>query len=291
MTIKFADLVEKVAPSVVGLLDGPAGGSGAVIAPGLVVTLARNVPDDDVELVTTVGPIEAHVTGRDASVDLAVLRISDELPALNWSAEGASPLRIGTPVSAFGDPGGHGLRATTGRTAAVPRPVRGPAGRLIEGVLEHTAPLPRGAGGGPLLDEAGDVLGLNAVRLSGGLILAWPADALSARVGALAEGRRTAPLRIGVALASPGQTRRLRAAVGLDSVDGLLVRDVEEASPAAVAGLSRGDVLLSVGDSALDQVDAIYAAIDSATGGALSLRVLRGTEERTISVTVGGDDQ
>jgi serine protease Do len=282
----FPDLAERLAPSVVGLPRG----SGVVVAPGVVATLARNVPDDGddaLTVVTTAGPAPARIAGRDATADLAVLRFDEDpgLPALDWTPADAPALRIGTPVHAFGDPDGRGLRATTGAVAAAPYAVRGPGGRLVEGVIEHTAPLPRGAGGGPLVDGDGRVLGLNAVRLPGGLILAWPAATLAERAAALAAGRQTAPPRIGVALASPRQARRLRAAVGLDAVDGLLVRDVAADSPAAAAGLRRGDVLLAAGDTPLTRPDAMFEAIDAA-GPSLALRVLRGSDEQTITITL-----
>ncbi|HEY6761441.1 MAG TPA: S1C family serine protease [Baekduia sp.] len=294
----FPDLVDRLAPSVVGLPDGRAGGSGVIVAPGVAVTLARNVPGDDgdLTLATTAGPVPATVAGRDLSVDLAVVRFDADtynLPALDWAAGDGDgdtpPLRIGTPVHAFGDPAGRGLRATTGAVAGAPRAVRGPTGRLLEGALEHTAILPRGAGGGPLVDGDGRVLGLNAVRLPGGLILAWPASALAARATALAAGRTTAPPRIGVALATPRQTQRMRAAVGLDHVDGVLVRDVADGSPAAAAGLRRGDVLVAAGGTPLTEVDALFAAVDtaaSATDRALTLSVLRGADQTDIIISL-----
>ena len=87
---------------------------------------------------------------------------------------------------------------------ATGRSFRGPRGRRIGGSLEHTAPLPRGSSGGPVVDGEGRLLGLNTVRLEGGLILALPADAaLRARVDGLARGETPARPRLGVALAPP----------------------------------------------------------------------------------------
>src|ERR671930_225984 len=96
------------------------------------------------------------------------------------------------------------------------RSFRGPRGRRIEGAIEHTAPLPRGSSGGPLVDAEGRLLGLNAVRLEGGLILAVPATAaLRERASRLLRGEAPTPHRLGVAVAPPRVARRLRHAVGL----------------------------------------------------------------------------
>src|ERR1700750_2214316 len=100
----FPEPVDRPAPSVVGLPDGRAGGSGVVVAPGVAVTLARHVPGDDggLTLATTAAHVPAPGAGRDPSVDLAVLRFDADaygLPALDW-ADGDTPLRIGTPVHA-----------------------------------------------------------------------------------------------------------------------------------------------------------------------------------------------
>ena len=142
---------------------------------------------------------------------------------------GAAAPTIGTPVIALGDPGGRGLRATPGFVSAEGRDVRGPRGRPIAGCIEHTAPLPRGSGGGPLVDLEGRLLGLNAIRLDGGLIVAIPANArVAERVERLWSGEAVQPARLGVAIAPPRVARRLRRSVGLPHRDGLLVRSVAD---------------------------------------------------------------
>jgi S1-C subfamily serine protease len=282
----IAQLAADVGPAVIGLRHGSRGGSGVLVAPNLAVTLARNVRQD--ELTVRIGDRElpARLAGSDPSVDLAVLRIDDgsEHPSAPWGTAGE--VTIGTEVFALADPAGHGLRVTAGAVCSDPTAVRGPGGRLIEGAIEHTAPLPRSSGGGPLVDATGRILGLNAIRRDGGLIVAWPAAALTERAQTLASGGITAPARLGVAVSGPRQTRRMRAAVGLEPVTGLLVRGVEPGSPAELSGIARGDVLLSAGDAELNDLDRLYTALDRSAGSELQLRVMRGTDELTLTVTL-----
>ena len=90
----------------------------------------------------------------------------------------------------------------SGRSARPGARSAGPRGRRIGGSLEHTAPLPRGSSGGPLVDGEHRLLGLNSIRLEGGLILALPADAaMQRRAEALAAGKATERPRLGIALA------------------------------------------------------------------------------------------
>src|SRR5256885_1301077 len=98
-------------------------------------------------------------------------------------------------------------------------PALGLGGRRIGGAIEHSAPLPRGSSGGPLTDAEGRVVGLNAVRLDGGLILAVALT--SAALERLADPGRAEPRRLGVALAPAHVARRMRRAVGLPEREGL----------------------------------------------------------------------
>jgi serine protease Do len=201
-----------------------------------------------------------------------------------------SAARLGQPVLALGNPGGRGLRVAPGFVCAVSRSFRGPRGRRIGGAIEHTAPLPRGSSGGPLVDGQGRLLGINTVRVDGGLILALPADrALRARLDSLGRGEAPSPARLGVAIAPPPVARRLRRAVGLPERDGVLIRAVEAESPADRAGLERGDLIVTAGAQQLDRVDALYDALDGARpGGKLELTILRGVDERTVKVELAG---
>jgi serine protease Do len=190
-------------------------------------------------------------------------------------------------VLALANPGGRGLRVTLGFVSSEGRSFRGPRGRRIGGAIEHTAPLPRGSSGGPLVDVEGRLLGLNALRLDGGLILAVPATAaVKERAARLARGEAPASPRLGVAVAPPRVARRMRRAVGLPERDGLLVRAVEDGSPAARAGIERGDLLVSAGGRELDGVDALYESLDAVAkeGGTIDLTIVRGTEERPVTV-------
>jgi serine protease Do len=207
-------------------------------------------------------------------------------PGAGNGASGA--LGIGAPVLALANPGGRGLRVTLGFVSSGGRSFRGPRGRRIRGAIEHTAPLPRGSSGGPLVDAEGSLLGINSLRLDGGLILAVPADAsVKERVLLLARGEAAAPHRLGVAIAPPRVARRLRSAVGLPERDGLLVRAVEEGGPADRAGVEKGDLIVAAGGSPTENVEALYTALDSvpAAGGDLELTVVRGTDERAVTAT------
>jgi serine protease Do len=272
-------LASAVGPGVVGLRAGSRGGSGVVVGPGVAVTLARNIGREQLKIAVGGGDLDARVAGVDPAVDLAVLEFPapDGVAELSWAADGA--LAIGDEVFAAADPSGRGLRVTAGAVSGAPYALRGPGGRLIEGAIEHTAPLPRGSGGGPLVDADGRILGLNAIRRGEGLIVAWPAAALRDRVAALASGEAGEPLRLGVALVDSRHARRLRAAVGLEPVEGLLVRAVEDRSAADRAGVLRGDVIVAVDGTDVSNADGLYAALDAARDGSdLALSLVRGSE-------------
>ena len=104
------------------------------------------------------------------------------------------------------------------------------------------------------------------------------------RAEALAAGTGTSRPRLGIAIASPRAARRMRAAVGLPERDGLLVRGVVEDSPAGRAGIERGDLLVAAAGQPLSSVDDLFDALEN--GGMLTLRVLRGTEERDVDVSL-----
>jgi serine protease Do len=263
-----------------------------VLAAGKVLTNAHNVRGDRVTVTFSDGrTAEGTVAGRDVDGDLAVIDVDTSgIPALPW-ADGA-PTETGTPVFALANPGGRGLRVTFGFVSGVERTFRGPRGRRITGSLEHTAPLLPGSSGGPVLTAAGQLLGINTHRLGEGFYLAIPADeALWGLVDTLAGGESAQSPRLGVAIAPNFVARRLRRAVGLPDTDGLLIRDVTGDSPADRAGLAQGDLIVAAAGNPVRTPDDLFDALHAAQGGTIALNIIRGTDERTIQVTLGDGGQ
>jgi len=287
----LARLAEGAGSSVVGIGQRWGVGSGIVFGAGRVLTNAHNVRGDQVTVTFGDGrTAEGSVAGHDADGDLAVIDLdTGDAPALPW-ATGAS-VSIGTPVFALANPGGRGLRVTFGFVSGIDRTFRGPRGRRITGSIEHTAPLLPGSSGGPVVDAAGQLLGINTNRLGEGFYLAIPADeALRGRVDALGRGESTTPPRLGIAIAPGHVARRLRRAVGLPEVEGLLIREVTEPSPAARAGLAQGDLIVAVAGQPVRTADDLFDALPAA-GGTVELGIVRGVEERTVQVVLGESDQ
>jgi serine protease Do len=287
----LARLAEGTGSSVVGIGQRWGVGSGVVLGAGRVLTNAHNVRGDQVTVTFGHGrTAEGSVAGHDADADLAVIDLdTGDAPALRW-ATGAS-VSIGTPVFALANPGGRGLRVTFGFVSGIDRTFRGPRGRRITGSIEHTAPLLPGSSGGPVVDAAGQLLGINTNRLGEGFYLAMPADeALRSRVDALGRGESTTPPRLGIAIAPEHVARRLRRAVGLPEVEGLLIREVTESSPAARAGLAQGDLIVAVAGQPVRTADDLFDALPAA-GGTIEFSIVRGVEERAVQVVLGENGQ
>src|SRR5215210_4643606 len=188
-----AGAARHVGPAVVGLGRGWGLGSGVVIGEGHVLTSAHNLRREEVAVSFADGRREpGEPAGADADLDLAVIAVdTGDAEPVAW------------------EPAEQG------------RSFRGPRGRRINAAIEHTAPLPRGSSGGPLVDAAGRLLGINSLRMEGGLILAVPATAaVRERAALLSRGEAVSPHRLGVAVAPPRVARRMRRAVGLSERSG-----------------------------------------------------------------------
>jgi serine protease Do len=285
----IGDVADQVGPSVVGIGRGWGVGSGVVIAEGRVLTNAHVLRRDEVTVQFAGDRRETgRVLGVDADGDLAVVEVDiGDARVLEWGDPDAAV--VGAPVFALANPGGRGLRVTFGTVASANRSFPGPRGRRISGALEHTAPLPRGSSGGPLVDGEGRLLGINSIRLDGGLILALAADASArSRVDRLAAGEEIKRPTLGIAVAPPYVARRLRRAVGLPDQAGVLVRAVKDDSPADRAGVERGDLIVAAGGKPVEGIDDLYTAIDAADGE-LALKTLRGTDEQARTLALRPD--
>jgi S1-C subfamily serine protease len=288
----IAGAAERLGPAVVGLRRGWGGGCGVVFAPGKVLTNAHNLREDEPMVIFATGATEAgRVIGHDPELDLAVIAVdTGDTPPIEPAMVDEGRLAVGRAILALANPGGRGLHVAPGFVTSAQASFRGPGGRRVRDAIEHTAPLPRGSSGGPLVDLEGGLLGINSVRMSPGLVLATALQGAAAeRLQALSRGDQPRALRLGVAVAPPALARRLRSAVGLPERDGVLVRAVQEGSPAAQAGLSRGDLLVAAAGQPLDGLDGLHDALDHARSTrVLELTVVRGAEELQVTVSFDG---
>ncbi|HEY5487017.1 MAG TPA: trypsin-like peptidase domain-containing protein [Candidatus Limnocylindrales bacterium] len=284
-----ARIGEAAAPGVVGIGGLWRRGSGVIVGPNRVLTNAHNVHGDEATCVFADGrQARGRLLGVDMDGDLAILEVDTGAAApLAW-APAADPA-VGTVVFAVASASSGGVRTTFGLVSGRERSFRGPGGRLIGGSIEHTAPLASGSSGSPILDAEGRLLGLNTQRLGEGFYLALPADAsLRARIDALGRGESTVRPRLGIAVAPSHVARHLRRAVGLPDRDGVLVRGVEEGSPAEEAGIREGDLIVSAAGAPISDPDEFHEALEKAGTGKLSVGLVRGVEELTVDVTLGG---
>ena len=277
-----AAVATAAAPSVVGI-GSRTRGSGVVIADGAVLTNAHNLRGGEVTVRFADGrATRGTVAGVDWDGDLAVVSVDTAgTTPIAWSSGAAT---IGSAVFAAAATPSGGARVSFGFVSSAERAFRGPGGRRISGSLEHTAPLAPGSSGSALLDAEGALVGLNTNRVGEGFYLALPADgSLKARVDALARGESKERPRLGIAVAPAHVSRRLRQSVGLPERDGVLVRGVEDGSPAAAAGIAEGDLLVAAAGKPIDDVDAVHEILREA-GFPLEVTLVRGAEERTVTV-------
>jgi serine protease Do len=284
-----AAVAASVGPSVVGI-GSRLRGSGVVVADGRVLTNAHNLRGAEVTVRfpggrTAVGTAK----GVDWDGDLAVIEVDTAgATPIAWSGGGVT---IGSAVFAAAATSSGGARVSFGFVSSVERAFRGPGGRRISGSLEHTAPLAPGSSGSPLLDAEGALVGLSTNRVGEGFYLALPADdGLKARVDALGRGETRERPRLGIAVAPAHVARRLRRSVGLPERDGVLVRGVEDGSPAAAAGIQEGDLLVAAGGTEITDVDDLHDLLGKA-GFPFELTLVRGTDERTVTVQAPAADE
>jgi serine protease Do len=274
------DLADRLGSSVVGINSR---GCGVVVSDGLVITNTHNLTGQ--ETVVTFGDgrqVEASVAGADIDGDLALLRVDTAGSAPFVEAE--ADVELGDVVFGLSRPGGRSLRVTVGTVSSVDRAFRGPRGSRIAGGVEHTAPLPRGSSGGPIVDAGGRLVGINTHRVDSGFYLALPTGSDFRRfVERAAAGEITARRSLGIAVVPPAAARRMRVAVGLPPVEAPLIRGLDENGPAGRAGLRRGDQILRAGDVAIATVEDLQGVLADA-GSTLTLRILRGTDEIDVQV-------
>jgi S1-C subfamily serine protease len=238
-------VAERATPSVVGVSRGAASGSGVIIrADGVILTNAHVVGNATrVEISLADGrTLTGTVLGRDRSVDVAVVRVNAQgLPA---AALGDSDrLRVGQVAVAIGNPLGLERTVTTGIVSAVNRDPRNVP--IAGGLIQTDAAINPGNSGGPLLDSSGRVIGINTAMLAGatGLGFAVPINLANEVATQIINTGRVRRTYIGVQFGDV--TDEMAQQFGLPVKEGVVLLYVEAGSPAARAGLLRGDIITS----------------------------------------------
>jgi len=263
--------------------------SGIAFAANLVLTADHVVErDDDLRILLPDGsPLAVTLAGRDPGNDLAVLRLSDARLA---AAEPApEPARVGQLALALGRPSSEGIQASLGVVSAIGGPARtGRGGLLGQYLRTDTIPYP-GFSGGPLVDAAGRILGINTSGLGhSGVSLTIPAGLAWKVAEALAQHGRVQRGYLGVASRPVMIPAAQRKGLDREQGQGLLLMEVEDGSPAAQAGLMVGDILVGLGGSPVSDPDDLLARlVGEIVGQNTPLEVLRGGQKLTISVRIG----
>jgi S1-C subfamily serine protease len=265
-------------------------GSGVVIAPDGYILTNSHVVDRARRVTTTFTDgteAAARLVGRDPATDLAVVRA--EASALPYASLGDSAaLRVGQLVIAMGNPLGFQSTVTTGVVSALGRDLRSREGRLIENIVQHTAPLNPGNSGGPLLDSWGNVVGVNTaiIMLAQGIGFAIPINTARWVVSQLISHGRVRRGYLGIAARERPLGRRLVRFHGLSDERAVEVASVEGNGPAAKAGLCEGDLIVAANDQQVTSVDDLHRFLaEWPIDGPVTLTIIRRKERLTVEVT------
>jgi S1-C subfamily serine protease len=262
--------------------------SGFVWQPGVAVAAHHTIQrDDDITVSLHDGSsVAATLAGRDPSTDLAVLRLADGAGAPPVAAA-AEPPRVGQLVLALGRPGGS-VTASLGIVSAVGGEWRTWQGGAIDRFVRLDLAVYDGFSGGPLVDAAGRVIGLNTSGLARATAVTVPASTVARVVGQLLARGHVARGWLGIATQPVRLPPALQRSLGSESDTGLVVVNVEPDSPADRGGVLIGDILIALdGRPVRDPGDVLAALGGERIGQAASLRIVRGGRAETVSVTVG----
>jgi S1-C subfamily serine protease len=265
------------------------GGSGFVFTPdGLILTNSHVVHDASrIEVTLADGRhMPASAIGDDPASDLAVIRVDE--PGLTVAALGDSQrLRVGQLVVAIGNPYGFQSTVTAGVVSALGRSLRSYSGRLIDDVIQTDAALNPGNSGGPLVDSAGRVVGVNTATIlpAQGICFAIGINTAKFVASRLLRDGRIRRSYIGVSAQTVPVHRRVVRFYDLPKESGALVISVEENSPAKRAGLRDGDIIVALEGKAVAGVDDLHRLLtDVRVGASCSLTALRRTEKLELKI-------
>jgi S1-C subfamily serine protease len=284
---ELAGAVERIAPSIVAVhARRRLPSTGIHWRPGIVVTAEHTVrAEDGLTVETPDGRSHpATLVGRDPGTDLAVLKITTDLdgPPAPRGDDGA--LRVGHMVLALG----YGPRASWGVISALGPRWRTWRGGEIDRLVRLDLVLYPGFSGGPLVDAAGHVVGVNTSALARDSRLAVPVTTVGRVVDELLRQGHVSRGYLGIGMQPVRLPDGLRAALGLPGDGGLIVVTVEPDGPAARAGLMLGDVLVALDGAPTGDLEDVQAQLGGERiGTTVTALVVRAGARAEVRITVG----
>ena len=282
-----------------------ASGSGFVIDDeGHILTNAHVVQgagDIQVTLGEDEDPVDAELVGKDTSTDVAVLQVDPDDTELHPLTLGSSSeLQVGDPVVAIGNPFGLERTVTTGIVSALQRQIKAPNGFTISDVVQTDAAINPGNSGGALLDQNGQVIGINsqiATAGGGGSVgvgFAVPIDTARDVANQILDTGEVEHAFLGISGAD--LTPEIADALNLDVEEGALVQRVVADGPADQAGIEAGDQQVAVGGQQIVAGGDVITAVDGESVTAMddviaAVNTKQAGDEVTLQVNRDGDTQ
>jgi S1-C subfamily serine protease len=286
----LADAVERAGRSTVAVharQRQPA--SGVHWRPGVIVATDHTIErDDDITVTLPDGKsIPATLAGRDPSTDLAILKIDGA--SLPVAATGdAAALRVGHMALAVVRFGEGGLGTSLGVVSALSGAWNTWRGGQVDQFIRADVTLYPGFSGGPLVNAAGEIVGINTSGLSRNMGLTIPAATINRVVDQLLSKGRIARGYLGLGLQPVRLPDTLKQAVGTTSDTGVIIISIESGGPAEQAGLFIGDIIVALDGRAVTDTDAVQGLLGpERIGSALAAKVARGGQPVDVQITVG----
>ncbi len=301
------DTVKKVEPAVVTVintLDHPSAPFGQQVSPtasgsGVIIDeqghiITNNHVVDGAQRLDVIfadgSKAQAQIVGTDAVSDLAVIQVNAKVPAAAPLGD-SSALQLGETVVAIGSPlGSYRGSVTVGIVSGLNRTVDG---TNQEGLIQTDAAINHGNSGGPLVNLAGQIIGINTLvvrdtsngDVAEGLGFAIPSNTVhDVSQQLIAHGKIDYPF-IGISYAENNPQRA--GALNLSAPGGVIVQQVTPGSPAANAGLRTNDIVLAIDDNPIDQDHSLRAILFKyRIGDQVTLKVQRGSQTLSVKLTL-----
>jgi S1-C subfamily serine protease len=283
---QLADIVARIAPSVVQVQGRRQPASGVVYDTDIVITTTRAIGHDEGLHVRTPDgrTLPADLIGWDPATHLVALRAAGlEVPALTRAT---TPPRVGHLALGVARSWSNTVTASAGIVSIIGGPLPTGRGRSIEEIIRTSAPMHRGFAGGAFVSTDGGLWGIATAAEIRGLGVVIPAAIAWKTVSGLLEHGRARRGYLGVAGQKVHLAEAQRDSAG-GAAEGVLVIQVMEGSPAERAGLMVGDILVALDDVALGLPERLLETLAGRGGQTATLRIVRGAATSEIRLEIG----